>query len=184
MILPVYVFGQPILRKVAVDVDRDYEGLSQFITDMWDTMYKADGVGLAAPQVGKSIRLFVIDLSPFEDEHPELKGFKKAFLNAQIVNREGEKWAFNEGCISIPSIREDVYRPSTITIKYCNENFENFEETYDGIAARVIQHEYDHLEGLMFVDHLNPIRRRLLTSKLNAISKGKVDTSYKVKLPK
>jgi peptide deformylase len=184
MILPVFVYGQPVLRKVAVDIDKNDTKLPKLITDMWDTMYKADGVGLAAPQVGQSVRLFVIDLSPYHEEYPELAGFKKAFINAQIIERTGNEWDFNEGCISIPGIREDVSRPDKIRIQYYDENWQYHDEEYDGIQARVIQHEYDHLEGIMFVDHLSSLRRRMLNGKLVAIGKGKVSTSYKVKLPK
>ncbi|MDP4210319.1 MAG: peptide deformylase [Bacteroidota bacterium] len=184
MTLPIYVYGSPVLRKVAADITKDYEGLSTLIANMWETMYKSDGVGLAAPQVGKSIRLFVIDASPMDEEEPALKDFKKVFINARILNREGEEWAFSEGCLSIPNIREDVYRPEKIHIQYYDEKWEFHDEYYEGIAARVIQHEYDHLDGLLFVDHISPIRRKLLTGKLNAIIKGKVDVSYKIKLPK
>ena len=184
MILPVYVYGQPILRKVAIDIDKNYEGLSEFIADLWETMYKSDGVGLAAPQVGKSIRLFVIDASGFEEDDPLAKDFKKAFLNARITEREGEEWAFTEGCLSIPTIREEVYRPAKIRMEYYDENWQFHDEYFEGIPARIIQHEYDHIEGLLFIDHISPIRRRLIRGKLTAISKGKVDISYKIKIAK
>lgn len=181
MILPIYVYGQPVLRKVAVDIDKNYEGLADFIANMWETMYKSDGVGLAAPQVGKSIRLFVIDAEPFSEDDPSLKDFKKAFINAHIIERSEEEEAFTEGCLSLPNIREEVFRPSKIRIQYYDENWQYHDEYFEGVRARIVQHEYDHLDGIMFVDHLSSIRRRLLTGKLNAISKGKVDVAYKIK---
>ena len=181
MILPIYVYGQPVLRRVAADVTKDYEGLNQFITDLWETMYKSDGVGLAAPQVGKSIRIFVIDGSPLEEDDPRVKDFKKTFINARIIERLGEDSVFTEGCLSIPNIREEVIRPSRVRIQYYDEAWQYHDEFYEGVAARIIQHEYDHLEGIMFVDHLSAIRKSLLKSKLTAISKGKVDTAYKIK---
>jgi peptide deformylase len=184
MILPVYVYGSPILRKVAVDITKDYEGLDTFITDLWDTMYKSDGVGLAAPQVGKSIRIFVIDGSPLDEDDPSLKDFKKIFINARIIEREGEEWPFTEGCLSIPNIREEVLRPSRVRIQYYDENWQYHDEYFEGIAGRIIQHEYDHLDGIMFVDHLSPLKRRLLAGKLTAITKGKVDVTYKIRTPK
>ena len=181
MILPIYVYGQPILRKVAVDITKDYEGLNEFIANMWETMYKSDGVGLAAPQVGKSIRIFTIDAEPFSEDDPSLKDFKKVFINAHITERNDEEVAFTEGCLSLPNIREEVFRPSKVRIEYYDENWEFHDDYFEGTSARVVQHEYDHLDGKMFVDHLSAIRRRLLTSKLNAISKGKVDVAYKIK---
>ena len=184
MNLPIYVYGQPILRKVAVDITKDYPGLTQFIADMWETMYKSDGIGLAAPQVGKSIRIFVIDGAPLEEDDPKLKGFKKAFINARITERNTEEVAFTEGCLSLPNIREEVFRPSRVRIEYYDENWEFHDEYIEGIAARIVQHEYDHLEGKMFVDHISAIRRRLLNGKLLAISKGKVEVAYKIKAVK
>jgi peptide deformylase len=184
MILPVYVFGSPILRRISVDIDKNYEGLQTFMTDLWETMYKSDGLGLAAPQVGKSIRMFVIDASPLQEDDASLKDFKKIFINARITERSGDEWSFTEGCLSIPNIREEVYRPSKIRIEYFDENWEFHDEYFDGIPARIIQHEYDHLEGLMFVDKISPLRRRLLMGKLTAISKGKVDVNYKIKIPR
>ena len=184
MNLPIYVYGQPVLRKVAVDITKDYPGLSQFIADMWETMYKSDGIGLAAPQVGKSIRLFVIDGAPLEEDDPNLKGFKKAFINARITERSSEEVLFSEGCLSLPNIREEVSRPAKVRIEYYDENWEFHDEYVEGIAARIVQHEYDHLDGKMFVDHISAIRRRLLNSKLVAISKGKVDVAYKIKVLK
>ena len=150
---------------------------------MFETMYHSDGVGLAAPQVGMSIRLFVIDASPMKEEEPELASFKKVFINPKIVSTEGTPYAFEEGCLSVPNIREEVVRAETVTINYINENLEEVEETYSGFAARVIQHEYDHLEGKLFIDHISNLRKRLLKGKLSAITKGKVRTSYRIKIP-
>lgn len=180
MILPVYTYGHSVLRKVAEPVTQDYPGLKQIISDMFETMYKSDGVGLAAPQVGKSIRLIVIDASSMADNDKALLGFKKVLINPQIIGEEGEEWSFEEGCLSVPGIREEVKRKSVVRIKYLDENFKSHEETYDGTAARVIQHEYDHLQGTLFVDRLNPLKKRILKSKLNNIVKGKVEVKYKV----
>jgi len=184
MIYPIVIYGSPVLRKVAVDIDKDYQNLEKFLKDLWDTMYVSDGVGLAAPQVGKSIRVFVIDGSPFQEDEPDLKDFKKAFINAKIVEKSEEEINMNEGCLSIPLLREDVTRPSKIRIEYYDENFEFHNEWFDGMIARVIQHEYDHLEGIMFTDKVAPIKKRLLKGKLQAITKGKFKVDYKVKLPK
>jgi len=184
MILPITIYGHPVLRKVAKDIDKDYPGLEKFMADMWQTMYFADGVGLAAPQVGKSIRMFVLDASTFADEEPELEGFKKMFINAHITERNGEEWSMSEGCLSIPGLNEDVTRPETIRIEYYDENWEFHDEEYSGFAARVIQHEYDHLDGIMFTDHCSPLRKRLLKSKLTGISKGKFDAKYRFNLAK
>jgi peptide deformylase len=185
MILPVVAIGDPVLKKVADKIDKNYEGLSQLIEDMFETMYNASGVGLAAPQIGKSIRLFVIDATPFADDEEEgtemLKGFKKVFINAEISNEKGEEWGFNEGCLSIPGIREEVFRKEKLTIKYWDENFKEHKESYDGYAARIIQHEYDHIEGKLFTDLISPLRKRLLKRKLEEISRGDVDVSYKMK---
>ena len=181
MIYPVSVFGDPILRKKAEPVTSDFQDLKGFIENMFDTMYNSDGVGLAAPQVGKAIRIFVID-SEIDDED-ELPGIKKAFINPEIIEKSGDEWVMNEGCLSLPEIREDVLRPETIKIKYVDEEFNEYIETYSGFTSRVIQHEYDHLEGVMFVDYLNPLRKRILKSKLSAISKGKVIPKYRIKVP-
>ena len=185
MILPVVAIGDPVLKKVAEKIDKNYEGLSKLIEDMFETMYNASGVGLAAPQIGKSIRLFVIDATPFADDEEEgtemLKGFKKVFINAEISNEKGEEWGFNEGCLSIPGIREEVFRKEKLTIKYWDENFKEHKESYDGYAARIIQHEYDHIEGKLFTDLISPLRKRLLKRKLEEISRGDVDVSYKMK---
>ncbi len=184
MILPIVAYGDPVLKKVAEEIDSDYPGLDKLITDMFETMYSSKGVGLAAPQINKSIRLFIIDASPFADEYPELEGWKKTFINPRILEEEGEEWDFNEGCLSIPGIREDVERKPELILEYEDENFELHEEKFDGIIARVIQHEYDHLEGILFTDHLSPLKKRLLKGKLNDISKGIVDVNYKMKFPK
>ena len=181
MIYPVSVFGDPILRKKAEPVTSDFQDLKGFIENMFDTMYNSDGVGLAAPQVGKAIRIFVID-SDIDDEE-ELPGIKKAFINPEIVEKSGDEWVMNEGCLSLPEIREDVLRPETVKIKYFDEEFNEHIETYSGFTSRVIQHEYDHLEGVMFVDYLNPLRKRILKGKLSAISKGKVIPKYRIKVP-
>ncbi len=184
MILPIVAYGDPVLKKVAEEIDSDYPGLEKLIADMFETMYSSKGVGLAAPQINKSIRLFIIDASPFADEYPELEGWKKTFINPRILEEEGEEWNFNEGCLSIPGIREDVERKPELILEYEDENFELHEEKFDGVVARVIQHEYDHLEGVLFTDHLSPLKKRLLKGKLNDISKGIVDVSYKMKFAK
>jgi peptide deformylase len=182
MIKPVYVYGSPVLRKVSTEIASDHPKLKELIADMFETMSNSDGIGLAAPQIGIPIRLFVIDASPLEEDHPELKDFKRVFINPKIVERSENQVLYNEGCLSIPNLREDVDRPDSITIQYVDENFNEHEDYFDGIAARVIQHEYDHLEGILFTDRVSPIRRQLLKSKLNAITKGKFSASYKVKL--
>ena len=181
MKLPIIAYGDPVLRKKAVDISKDYPNLSDLIKNMFDTMYNASGVGIAAPQIGLSIRLFIIDLSDKED--PELKDFKKVFINAQILNEEGEKWDFNEGCLSIPDIREDISRNQTVTVSYYDENWKHQTETYSGFKARVIQHEYDHIEGKLFTDKLSPLRRAMLKRRLDSISKGMVKVEYKMKFP-
>lgn len=182
MIKPVYVYGSPVLRKVAKEIESDYPNLRGLIDDMFETMYNSDGIGLAAPQVGLPIRLFVVDASPLSEDHPEVQDFKKAFINPTIVERSPEITLYNEGCLSIPNIREDVERPESIVIRYVDKDFNEHEERFDGIAARIIQHEYDHLEGILFTDKVSSLRRQLLKSKLSAISKGKFNASYKVKI--
>ena len=181
MVLPVYAYGHPVLRKIAKNVTKDDKELKGFIDDLFETMYFSDGVGLAAPQVGKSIRVFVIDATPMAEDEPSLEGFKKVFINAKIVEQEGEKWTFNEGCLSIPGIREDVDRQPKIRIQYYDENWEFHDEIFDGIKARIIQHEYDHLDGVLFPDRLAPLKKRLRKARLSAITKGKVDVDYKMK---
>jgi len=185
MIYPVVVYGSPILRKKSVEIDKDYPDLDKLIEDMYDTMYKADGIGLAAPQVGKNIRIFVVDATEMEEEsEPDLKDFKKVFINPEIIETSGVEWPFNEGCLSLPNIREDVVRDEKVLLKYYDENFEHREEEYSGIKARIILHEYDHLEGILFIDHISLLRKRLLKGKLNSIIKGTMpDIKYKIKLP-
>lgn len=181
MILPVTVYGHPVLRKVGVDIEKNDDDLQALIENMYQTMYNADGIGLAAPQVGRAIRLFVVDLSALEDEFPECKGFKKVFINAQILVRTGDMGVEEEGCLSIPGIRENVERPGMIRIVYRDENWVEHDEEYHDWMARVIQHEYDHIDGKLFVDRVSPIRRRLIKGKLQSISRGKVSVRYKIK---
>ena len=190
MILSIYGYGEPVLRKMGEEISKDYPNLKETIANMYETMYNAHGVGLAAPQVGLPIRLFIVDTEPFADsdevskeEAAELEGFKKTFINAKILKEEGDVWGFNEGCLSIPDIREDVSRHSDILINYLDENFVPQSVWYNGLAARVIQHEYDHIEGKLFTDRLNPLRKTMLKSKLDAISKGLVKVDYKMKFP-
>lgn len=182
MIKPVYIYGSPVLRRVAADIPSDYPELRKLIDDMFETMKNSDGIGLAAPQVGLSIRVFVVDATPLEDEHPEMKGFHKAFVNAHIIERSSDLVQYNEGCLSIPNLREDVDRPESIVIRYVDENFIPHEEEFHGLAARVIQHEYDHLEGILFTDKVSTIKRQLLKNKLANISKGRFNANYKYKL--
>lgn len=183
MFLPIVAYGDSVLRKKAAPITKDYPELAKLIENMWDTMERSRGVGLAAPQINKSIRLFIIDSSKMYDEDEANKGTKEVFINAEIINEEGEEWKFEEGCLSIPGIREDVYRKPTVTIKYLNENFVEQTKTFDDLTARVIQHEYDHIEGILFIDHIKSIRKSMLKGKLDNISKGKVDVNYKMKFP-
>lgn len=183
MILPVLAYGHPTLKKIAKEIGPGYPGLEQLISDMFETMYQSDGVGLAAPQVNHSIRLFLIDAAPYAEKYPEAEGFKKVFINAKIYNEEGEEWAFNEGCLCFPGVREDVQRKPVINIRYQDENFQPHDDRFDGIVARVIQHEYDHTEGILFVDRLSSLRKMLLKGKLNDISKGNIDVFYKMIFP-
>lgn len=184
MILPIVAYGDPILRKAGQDIDKDYPGLEQLIDDMYATMEKAKGVGLAAPQVNKSIRLFVIDSTKMYDEDEKNDGLREVFINPQIIEESGKEWPYEEGCLSIPSIREDVYREEKIVIEYYDRNFKFKTKTFTGLTARVIQHEYDHIEGKLFIDHLKPLKKSLLKGKLDKISKGQVDVDYKMKFPK
>jgi peptide deformylase len=181
MIYPIVAYGDPVLRKIGAEVEKDYPLLKQLIENMFETMYESHGVGLAAPQIGKAINLFIIDSSRFEDE--KYPNIKKVFINAEILDESGEKWDFEEGCLSIPHIRENVKRHDTLLIRYQDENFETHEETYDGIVARVIQHEYDHVKGVMFVDRLSELKKRLLKNKLINISKGGIRVDYKMRFP-
>lgn len=190
MTLPIVAYGDPVLRKVGQDIDADYPKLDDLIANMWETMYNANGVGLAAPQIGLPIRLFLVDTTPFaddEDLEPEeqkaLNGFKKVFINAHFEEEKGTEWAFNEGCLSIPEVREDVKRKDTITLTYCDEHFNRKTETYTGLLARVIQHEYDHIEGVLFTDKLSPLKKRLLKGRLSNISKGKIKVDYRMRFP-
>ncbi|MCK4664826.1 MAG: peptide deformylase [Bacteroidales bacterium] len=181
MILPVYGYGTPVLRKVAKEIDKNFDKLNELIQNMTETMHQSDGVGLAAPQIGKSIRLFIIDASPLEEDDESLKDFKKTFINAQIIEEEGKEWDFKEGCLSLPGIREEVRRKPKIRIQYYDENFNFYDEYYNGIKARIIQHEHDHTEGILFTDRLSPLKKRLLKARLTAITKGKVSIEYKMK---
>ena len=182
MIYPIVLFGDPVLKKAAQDIQPDEMDVKTLIQDMFETMHQASGIGLAAPQIGKSIRMFVVDGSPLEEEGME--NFKKVFINPELIWEEGEKWAFEEGCLSIPGIREEVMRHPKLRINYLDENFEEHEEEFDGMKARIIQHEYDHIEGVLFTDHLSPFKKRILKGKLSNISKGKCDADYKIRAPK
>lgn len=189
MILPIVGYGDPVLRKVCEEVTKDYDNLEQTIATMYETMYNACGVGLAAPQVGLPIRLFIVDTDPFSDsediskeEAEKLKGFKKTFINAKMLKEEGEEWSFNEGCLSIPDVREDVYRNPNITIEYYDENFNKKTEEYNGLIARVIQHEYDHIEGILFTDKISVFKKQLIKKKLQNIMEGKAHPDYRMKL--
>jgi peptide deformylase len=181
MILPIVGYGHPVLKKKAENIDADYPELQKLIADMWETMYNANGVGLAAPQIGAAIRLFIVDASPFAEDEPELKDFRKVFINPAIIEEKGEAWYFNEGCLSFPDLRADVSRKAIIRISYLDENFKQQEDEFSGIAARIIQHEYDHIEGILFVDRISPLKRTLLRSKLTNIIKGAVNPGYKMK---
>lgn len=181
MIYPIVAYGDPVLKRKARDIEKDELDLKQLAEDMFETMYAAKGVGLAGPQIGKSLRIFVIDGEPMEEE--ELIGFKKVFVNPVIEEEFGEDWIFEEGCLSIPGIRENVDRPETLRIRYYDENWEFHEDEFDGMRARIIQHEYDHIEGILFIDHLSGFKKRILKGKLNNISKGKADVDYKMRFP-
>lgn len=183
MILPIVAFGHPNLRKKAIEIDKDYPDLDELIESMYKSMYESNGVGLAAPQINKSIRLFVVDAKPFSDEIPESIDFKQVFINANIVERTGEDWAFQEGCLSVPGINEEVMRPKKIRIQFYDENWQFHDEYFDDIPARIIQHEYDHLDGILFVDRLSPLRKTLIKGKLIDISKGKTNASYRMIFP-
>lgn len=184
MIYPIVAYGDPVLRKKAESIDRDYKDLTTVIQNMFDTMYHCQGVGLAAPQVGLNKRIFVVDSSPFSEDEPEANGFKRVFINAEMIEQDGKKWKFSEGCLSIPGIREDVERKDTITIRYQDINFDTHTETYTGIRARIIQHEYDHIEGILFTDYLTPLKKQMLKGRLSDIMKGKADADYRMKFYK
>lgn len=190
MILPIVAYGSPVLKKKAVDISKDYPKLDELIDNMFETMYNANGVGLAAPQIGLSVRLFVIDAKPFsqdeslsEDEVKELESFKRVFINPKIIEETGVEWDFNEGCLSIPDVHEDIFRKPEIKIDYLDEHFNPKTEVLSGLPARVVQHEYDHIEGILFTDRISNLKKRLIKSKLTNITKGKIDVSYKMKYP-
>lgn len=192
MILPIVAYGNPVLRETGKDIEADYPGLDKLLEDMWETMYASNGVGLAAPQINRNIRLFVVDSRQiFENmderekaEYPGDNGIKQVFINAHINELDGDDWAYNEGCLSIPKIREDISRPEIVTITYMDEEFQEHMRTYTGITARVILHEYDHIEGKLFIDHVSPLKRKLMKRKLDDITKGKVSVDYKMAFPK
>ena len=184
MILPVYVYGQPVLRKVAEDITPDYPNLKELIANMFETMNRADGVGLAAPQIGLPIRVVVVDLDVLSEDYPEYKGFRKAYINAHILEVSGEEVSMEEGCLSLPGIHESVKRGNKIRVKYLDEDLVEHDEIVEGYLARVMQHEFDHLDGKMFIDHLSPLRRQMIKGKLNAMLKGKAHCTYKVKTVK
>ncbi|MEO8583705.1 MAG: peptide deformylase [Flavitalea sp.] len=192
MILPIIAYGAPILRMVSKEITPDYPGLSTLIENMWETMYSSNGVGLAAPQINKNIRLFVVDSSQIfanqeeddKDRFPDEPGIKRVFINANIIALNGEEWVYNEGCLSIPKIREDVLRNEEVTIEYVDENFDKHTATFNGITGRVVLHEYDHIEGKLFIDYLKPLKRKLMKGKLDDISKGKIKVDYKMSFAK
>lgn len=181
MILPIFAYGQPVLKTVAHDIDAQYEGLSTLLDNMWETMYHASGVGLAAPQIGLPIRLFMVDTVQIMEKGKEADGIKTAFINAQKIEEGGKPWSYEEGCLSIPNIRGDVERPEQIRLRYMDEHFEVHEKVFTGMNARVIQHEYDHIDGIMFVEHLKPLKKRLIQRKLRDIKDGKTKADYRLK---
>jgi peptide deformylase len=193
MILPIVAYGHPILRQVAEDIDpANYPDLDKLIADMWETMYASNGVGLAAPQINRGIRLFVIDSEQIfsnkdeddDEDYPDAPGYKGVFLNAHIVEEGGDDWSYNEGCLSIPRIREDIYRAEEVTIRYLDENLKQQERTFNGVTGRIILHEYDHIDGKLFIDHLSPLKRKLMKRKLDDISRGAIRTDYRMMFPK
>jgi peptide deformylase len=192
MILPILAYGHPVLRKVAKEITPDYPELNKLIEDMWETMYASNGVGLAAPQVNKDIRLFIMDSEQIfrnmeddqeKNEYNDAPGFKQVFINAHLTELDGEEWPYNEGCLSIPKIREDIYRQESVTLSFQDENFHSYTKTFTGLSARIILHEYDHIEGKLFIDHISLLKRKLMKGKLNDISKGKVNVDYKMMFP-
>jgi peptide deformylase len=194
MILPIVAYGNPILRKVARDIDENYPDLQKLLEDMWETMYASNGVGLAAPQINRDIRIFVVDSAQIfanmdederkETDYPDAPGVKQAFINAHIVEEIGDDWAYNEGCLSIPKIREDVMRAEEVTIEYCDENFKKHTKTFSGVTARIILHEYDHIEGKLFIDYMSPLKKKLIKRKLDDIAKGNIKVDYKMSFAK
>lgn len=190
MILPIIAYGDPVLRKLGKNINKEFPELKSLLENMFETMYVAKGIGLAAPQIGLPIRIFIVDATPFKDdeqleleERNFLSTFKQVFINAQIIDETGEDWVFNEGCLSIPDVREDVYRKETIKIEYLDENFEKHTKKFNGIAARIIQHEYDHIQGILFIDKLSSLKKRLIKRKLTNISKGKISIDYRMRFP-
>ncbi len=184
MIYPITVYGDPVLRKITTDIDQNFKGIEQLVEDMFETMHNAEGVGLAAPQIGLTCRIFVVDLSALGEDEPQLKDFRKAFINPHIIEETGEKVLIEEGCLSIPGLREEVLRFSTVRLKYQDADLKEYDEVFTGFPARVIQHEYDHLEGVMFVDYCSPLKKRILKGKLTDITKGQVTTNYRIKVPR
>ena len=190
MILPIVAYGNPVLRKVAHDIDEAYPNLDKLIEDMWETMYASNGVGLAAPQIGRDVRIFVMDSAQIfanmdeqerqEENYPDAPGIKQVFINAHVVEEHGDDWPYNEGCLSIPRIREDIYRAEEVTLEYLDENFQKHIKTFNGITGRIILHEYDHIDGKLFIDYLSPLKRKLLKRKLDDISKGNIKVDYKM----
>jgi peptide deformylase len=183
MTYPIYVYGHPVLRKIAKDIEKDHPDLDTLIADMFETMYNSDGLGLAAPQIGKSLRIFVIDGEPLGEDHPEMKDFKKVYINPRVVERKGEIVPMNEGCLSLPGIHEEVDRESELRIQYYDQEWNYHDEVYNGYKARVVLHEYDHLDGVLFTDRLSPLRRRLIKGKLNDLTRGKFTADYRTVLP-
>ena len=190
MILPIVAYGDPVLRQQTEEITKDFPNLDEVLENMFETMYEARGIGLAAPQINLPIRLFIVDATPFEEdedlsaeERKFVSTFKKVFINARIVDESGDEWAFNEGCLSIPDVREDVFRQPAIVMEYQDENFTKHKESFSGIVARIIQHEYDHIEGILFTDKLSPLKKRLIKSRLGNISKGNVNVDYRMKFP-
>lgn len=192
MILPIVAYGSPILRKVSSDISPDYPGLEKLLADMWETMYNSNGVGLAAPQINKDVRIFVMDSAQIfesqeEDEkgeYPDEPGYKGVFINARITAMEGKDWSYNEGCLSIPKVREDIMRKESVSLEFADENFKKYTKTFIGLTARIILHEYDHLEGKLFIDYIKPLKRTLMKRKLDDISKGKISVDYRMVFPK
>jgi peptide deformylase len=194
MILPIVAYGNPILRKVGYDIEANYPNLDKLIEDMWETMYASNGVGLAAPQIGRDIRLFVMDSAQIfanmdekdreEENYPDAPGIKQVFINAHVIEELGDDWAYNEGCLSIPKIREDIYRAEEVTLEYMDQNFKKHTKTFNGVTARIILHEYDHIDGKLFIDYLSPLKRKLLKRKLDDISRGNIKVDYKMSFSK
>lgn len=181
MILPVYAYGQPVLKEVGKTIDKDYPELELLLKNMWETMYHASGVGLAAPQIGRSIRVFLVDTIQIMEEGEEDKGIKQTFINARKIEEGGEEWDYEEGCLSIPNVRGNVSRPAQIRLRYMDENFREYEKVFTGMNARVIQHEYDHIDGLLFTERLKPVKKRMMKRKLENIKNGKASAEYKMK---